>query len=100
MDAKGIYRNAIEDLSGKTHGKFEHDENKAIELFDKLLSKDVKIHCDEITEICRDMGYDLDASQEISQIYDHIDFYRRYKSGEFIMCWTDEMIESLCEQGV
>ncbi len=97
MDAKGIYQKAIKELLHKTYGKFEHDENKAIELFDKLLSRGIEIRCNDVKRICQEVGYDKYASQEISQIYDHINIYKQYKNGKIISCWTVEMIEELCK---
>ncbi len=97
MNAEDIYRKAIKKLFRKTYGKFEHDENKAIELFDILLSRDIEIDCDVVKRICQEVGYDEVASQEISQIYDCIDIYKQYKNGKFTSCWTVEMIDELCE---
>lgn len=97
MNAEGIYQKAIKKLLHKTYGKFEHDENKAIELFDKLLSRGIELHCDDVKRICQEVGYDENASQEISQIYDCIDIYKQYKNGKTTLCWTVEMIDELCE---
>ena len=97
MDAEGIYQKAIKKLYHKTYGKLEHGENKAIELFDKLLSRGIKFHCDDVKRICQEVGYDENASQEISQIYDYINIYKQYKNDKIISCWTVEMIDELCE---
>lgn len=97
MNTEGIYQKAIKKLHHKTYGKFEHDENKAIELFDKLLSRGIEFHCDDVKRICQKVGYDEAASQEISHIYDCIDIYKRYKNGKIPSCWTVEMIDELCE---
>ena len=97
MDTESIYQKAIKKLHHLTYGKFEHDENKAIELFDKLLSRGIKFHCDDVKRICQEVGYGEAASQEISQIYDYIDIYKRYKNGKIISCWTEKMIGELCE---
>ncbi len=97
MNTEAIYQKAVKELLHKTYGRFEHDENKAIELFDKLLSKGIEIHCDDIKRICQEVGYDEHASHEISRIYDNINIYKQYKNGKIISCWTTEMIEQLCE---
>ena len=97
MDARAVYQKAIQELYRKTHGKFEHDENKAIELFGELLGRGTEIHCDEVEEICREAGYDEDASRQISQIYDSIDILKRYKKHTIVSCWTEEMIDRLYE---
>jgi hypothetical protein len=97
MDAKAVYQKAIQELYRMTHGKFERDENKAIELFGKLVGKGTQIHCDEVKEICREAGYDEDASRQIGQIYDCIDILKRYKKSTIVPCWTEEMIDKLYE---
>lgn len=74
-----VYERAIRQLFDKTYGRFEHDEETAIELFDKLLDKGVESHCDTVKQFCRDAGYDECASEEIAQIYDIIHLYRAYK---------------------
>ena len=97
MDAKAVYQKAIQELYRMTHGKFGRDENKAIELFGKLVGRGTQIHCDEVKEICREAGYDEDASRQIGQIYDCIDILKRYKKSTIVSCWTEEMIDRLYE---
>jgi len=97
MDARAVYQKAIQSLYHKTHGKFERDENVAIELFGELLARGTEIHCVEVEEICRQAGYDEDASRQISQIYDCIDILKRYKKSGIVSCWTEEMIDKLYE---
>jgi len=97
MDARAVYQKAIQSLYHKTHGKFERDENVAIELFGELVDRGTEIHCVEVEEICRQAGYDEDASRQISQIYDCIDILKRYKKSGIVSCWTEEMIDKLYE---
>jgi hypothetical protein len=79
MTKEDIYSKAIKELFQKTYGRFEHDEDKAIELFDKLLDRGIESHCDTIKELCAKAGYDEYASEEIGKIYDTISLYRIYK---------------------
>lgn len=79
MTHEEIYRKAIAELIQKTYFRFEHDEVKAIELFDKLLDRGIKSHCDDVKEFCRGAGYDKHASKEIAKIYDIISLYKSYK---------------------
>ena len=79
MANEGIYRKAIEELLQNTNGKFEHDEEKAIELFDKLLDRGIESHRDTINNLCIEVGYDKDASEEIAKIYDIISRYKSHQ---------------------
>jgi len=79
MANEDIYRKAINDLFPMTYCKFEHDEEKAIELFDKLLDEGIECHCDTVNQLCKEAGYDEYASKEIAQIYDIISLYKMYK---------------------
>ena len=97
MDAKTVYQKAIQELYHKTHRKFERDENKAIELFGELVGRGTEIHCVVVEEICRQAGYDEDASRQIGQIYDCIDILKRYKKSGLVSCWTEESIDKLYE---
>lgn len=74
-----VYKKAINDLFQKTYGRFEHDEEKAIELFDILLDEGIESHCDSVKEFCREAGYDQSASEEIAQIYDILSLYKSHK---------------------
>ena len=96
MDALKIYKKAIKLLHKLTYGKFEHDEEKAIELFDKLIDRGITIHCDTVKDICQEMGYLEPAAQEVGNIYDIIDCYKQYKTGKLISHWTTEMIDEVC----
>lgn len=98
MEASNIYRKAIDQLFHKTYEKMEHDENKAIELFDKLLNRNIRIHPDDLKKICQGAGYNELASEDICKMYDYVDIYKRYKKGEIISCWTTQMINELCEE--
>ena len=96
MNSYCVYEKAMTELYQLTHGKFEHDEEKAIELFDKLIDRGTEILPDELKELCRQAGYLEPASKDISQIYDIIKFHKDYlgKSHKN-QHWTDEMIEGL-----
>lgn len=98
MEASNIYRKAIKRLFHKTSGKMEHDENKAIELFDKLLNRNIGIHPDDLKRICESAGYNELASEDIRNMYDYLAIYKQYKKGQIISCWTTEMINELCEE--
>jgi len=74
-----VYKKAINGLFQKTYAKFEHDEEKAIELFDKLFDAGITSHCDTINQLCKEAGYDEYASKEIAQIYDFVYLYKLYK---------------------
>ena len=95
MDNEAIYRKAIGLLWEKTYGSMEHDEEKAIELFDKLLDKGIKIHCNKIKQICVDVGYTEGSSRRIGGIYDIISLYKDYRKGIHPTSWRDEDIENL-----
>ena len=96
MDALKTYKKAIKLLFHLTNGKFEHDENKAIELFAKLIDRGITIDCDTVKNICQEVGYLEPAAQEISMIYDIINHYKQYKTGKDISHWTNEMIDEVC----
>jgi len=98
MEASNIYKKAIKRLFHNTYGKMEHDENKAIELFDKLLDRNITIRPADLKEICRGAGYDEFASEDISKMYDYVNTYKQYKKGTIISCWTTEMIDELCKE--
>ena len=97
MDAKAVYQKAIQELYRMTHGKFERDENVAIELFGELLDRGTEIHCVVVEEICRVAGYDVDAIRQIGHIYDCIDILKMYKKSGIVSCWTEEMIDRFYE---
>ncbi|MFC1635053.1 hypothetical protein ACFL5Z_09435 [Planctomycetota bacterium] len=78
MTDEEIYRKAIGELF-QTCGKFEHDEKKAIELFDKLLDRGIESHCDVVKAFCMGVGYDKEISKEIAKIYDIISLYKDHK---------------------
>ena len=82
MTNKEIYKEAILELSEKTFKRFEHDEEKAIELFDKLLDKGIKSHCDTVKRFCKEAGYGEYESEAIANIYDIIDLYKAHKKQE------------------
>ncbi len=96
MDALKTYKNAIKLLHHLTYGKFEHDEDKAVELFDKLIDRGITIDCNTVKDICQEVGYLEPAAQEVGNIYDIIDFYKQYKTGKTISHWTKEMIDGVC----
>ena len=79
MTQEEVYRKAIKELFHKTYCKFEHDEEKAIELFDKLLDRGIESHCDTIEKLCIEAGYDEYGSEEIAKIYDIISLYKLYQ---------------------
>lgn len=79
-DCCDTYRKEISELYEKTDGRFEHAEERAIELFDTLLEKGFEIHCDKVKRLCLKAGYDEPAAQEIATIYDVVVLYRKYKA--------------------
>jgi len=92
MTDEEIYRKAIKALFQKTFCKFEHDEEKAIELFDRLLGRGIKSHCDDVKKFCEGVGYDKHASKEIAQIYDTISLYKSYKKKAPIYWDIDKLL--------
>ncbi|MEK0337503.1 MAG: hypothetical protein QQN41_08735 [Nitrosopumilus sp.] len=75
----------------------EHEENRAIELFDKLLARGHSIQVDEITKFCVDAGFDEAISKEITKKYEIIQLYHQVKKmGDYY--WDEEMIQKI-EQG-
>ncbi len=91
-----VYEKAIKELYHLTYGKFEHDEIKAIELFDKLIDRGTKIHPDELKRLCKDVGYSEAAREEISQIYDIVKYYKEYlNKPDKNQHWTSKMIDRL-----
>lgn len=79
MESNDIYRRCITTLYEKTYGKFEHDEEKAIELFDKLLDEGLSSHCDTVKKLCLEAGYGEHAAGAIAAMYDTISLYKAYK---------------------
>ena len=65
-----IYRHAMNELFHLTHEKFEHDENKAIELFEKLLKRNISIHPDLLKEIAQEVYIDEYDANKLYEIYD------------------------------
>lgn len=94
MTHEEIYRKAIEELFQMTYGRFEHDEKKAIELFDKLLERGIQSHCDVVKELCRNVGYDGPASEEIAQIYDIISLYKDHKESPNEFWDIDKLLDN------
>ena len=85
-----VYETAIAALYEKTYGRFEHDEEKAIELFDKLLDARIQSHCDTVRSLCLKAGYEKHAAEAIAQIYDIVSLYKAYKSKKASMHWDIE----------
>jgi len=94
MTHEEIYKKAIKELFHKTYGKFEHDEKKAIELFDKLISSGIESHCDTVKKLCLEVGYHKSASEEIAQIYDIISLYKSHKKSNMIYWDIDKLLSS------
>jgi hypothetical protein len=96
MDNKTLYKKAVAELYDKTYGKLEdRDVTVAVELFDLLLERDKSIDCDILRGLCREEGYDEFTSNELAQIYDFVDVYRKYKEGHEIRYWDEKMIDNL-----
>lgn len=93
-DIYKIYKKAIEALYQKTFRRFGNDEKKAIELFEKLLDRDIKSQSDTIKKLCDEVGYDQSASEEIASIYDFISLYKEYKMNGVAHWDIDELIGS------
>ena len=79
MANREVYKKAIAQLFDATYGKFEHDDLTAIELFDKLIDKGIKSHCDTVRQLCEEVGYSKYACDEIAHIYDVLSLYKVYK---------------------
>jgi len=94
MANEEIYRKAIKKLFQKTDCKFEHDEEKAIELFDKLLDRGIKSHCDTIKKLCIETGYDEYGSEEIAKIYDIISLYKLYQTSSIKHWDIDKLLNN------
>lgn len=94
MNNEEIYRRVIEKLYHKTDAKFEHDEEKAIELFDKLIDKGIENHCDTIIKLCQEAGYDEHSSEEIGKIYDIISLYKSHQKSSIKYWDIDKLINS------
>jgi hypothetical protein len=94
MSHEEIYKKAIKELFQKTYGRFEHDEEKAIELFDRLLDRGIKSHCDTVKELCLEAGYVKSASEEIGKIYDIISLYKMYKGWSSMYWDIDKLLNN------
>jgi hypothetical protein len=92
MTHEEIYRKAIKELFQKTYCKFEHDEDVAIELFDKLLDRGITSHCDTVKELCMEAGYDKYESKNIGKIYDVISLYKLYQKSSMVHWDIDELL--------
>lgn len=93
MTDEEIYSKAIGELFRRYY-KYEHDEKKVIELFDKLLDRGIESHCDIVKEFCRRAGYDENASNEVSQIYDIISLYKDYKESPTEFWDIDKLLDN------
>lgn len=94
MNHEEIYQKAIKELYHKTYGKFEHDEKKAIELFDKLLDSGIESHCDIVKRLCIEAGYHECASGKIAEIYDIISLYKLHQKSSMKYWDIDKLLEN------
>lgn len=96
MANKAIYENAVAELFHKTYGGLaDRDVIVAVELFDLLLEREKSIHPDDLKPLCKKAGFDDFTSDKLAQICDFVDVYRKYKGGDEIQHWTEEMIDNL-----
>ncbi len=96
MTSKEIYANAVVELFHKTYGGLaDRDVTVAVELFDLLLEREKSIHPDTLKGLCKKAGFDDFTSDKLAQIWDIVDVYRKYKGGDEIRHWTEEMIDNL-----
>lgn len=92
MKKTNVYKKAIAALHEGTHGRFEHDEEKAIELFDKLLDAGEQTHCDTVRNLCIAAGYSEHAAREIAAIYDVLSLYKQYKKSGAMHWDIDQLL--------
>ena len=85
---KWLFRNCAK-------GSMEHEEIRAIHLFDKLLAKGHSIHVDDITGFCLDAGFDEADSEQITRIYDTIQEFHQGKTLDDDLYWDEEMIQEI-----
>jgi len=93
MSNEDIYEKAVGQLVQRYGALADRDVIAAVELFDRLLERDKNIHCDELKKLCKKVGYDDFTSGKLSQIYDFVDIYRKYKGGKDIPRWNKAMID-------
>lgn len=91
-----IYEEAVAVLFQKIGaGLADRDVTVAVELFDLLLEREKSIHPDTLKELCKKAGFDDFASDKLALIWNIVDVYRKYKVGDEIRHWTEEMIDNL-----
>jgi len=95
MSNQDIYEKALVQFRNKYGALADRDVIVAIELFDRLLERDKNIHRDTLKALCKKVGYDDFTSGKLSEIYDFVDIYRKYKGGKDIPHWNDGMIDDL-----
>ena len=96
MAGETVYKKAVAALFQRTGaGLADRDVTVAVELFDLLLGRKTRIDPDSLKELCEKAHFDDFTSGKLAQIYDFVDVYRKYKGGEEIRHWTDEVIDDL-----
>lgn len=96
MANETLYEKVVAKLFHKINGGLaDRDVTVAVELFDLLLERKKRIHPDTLKELCKEAGFDDFTSGKLAQIYDFVDVYRKYKGGDEIQHWTEEMIDNL-----
>ena len=92
MKDDDTYKRCIAALYEKTNGRFEHAEDKAIDLFDKLIDKGIHSHCDTVKKLCLEVGYHQCAAQEIATIYDTVSIYKQHKASRMSYWDIDRLL--------
>ena len=96
MTNKALYENAVALLFQKIGaGLADRDVTVAVELFDLLLEREKTIHPDTLNQLSKKAGFNDFTSDKLAQIWDIVDVYRKYKRGDEIRHWTEDMIDNL-----
>lgn len=92
-----IYQRAIKDLFHKTYGRLEdRDRIVVAQLFDKLLERGYKIHVDDVTQLCKEIGYDEYIAKDIHQIYDDLLLFREeLRNPKTIDYWPNKIFKPI-----
>ena len=92
-----IYRRAVKELFPSTYGRLaDRDRIKVVQLFDKLLAKELRIHVDDLRPICCQAGYTQDVADEIGRLYDDLVLIRgELENLKTLDHWPPERIERI-----
>lgn len=95
-----IYRRAVNELFQSTYGRLDdRDRIKVVQLFDKLLAKELWIHVDDLRRICRQAAYSQDAADEIGRLYDDLVLIRKeLENPQTSDHWPPERIQRIVSE--